>query len=241
VSGRYHIAEAAWAGYDPDVAPREHETEMGGANVAFQPTLWTAILKAKDPDSPEHRASLERLLDAYWKPVYFFVRRRGHDVETAKDLTQSFFAAFLEKDFLKDVSREKGRFRSFVLAAVTHFLSNQYDRARAQKRGGGHNFVEAETEIAGSTRTPEQAFADQWALEVMTRATAKLRAETPPEDFALLSGAKPENLKEYDRKNRLHRLRVRLRELLREEIVPTVANEEDAEAELREILSVRTR
>src|SRR5687767_5565398 len=119
------------------------ETEIGGPEVRFQPTAWTVVREAR-AGSP---AAMERLVAVIWKPVYFFIRRRGHDVESAKDLTQSFFAVALDKEFLKDVAAEKGKFRSYILAAVSHFLSNAYDRAKAKKRGGDFAFVRAETEL----------------------------------------------------------------------------------------------
>lgn len=221
---------------------RSAETDVGGSQRDFGVTAWTTVLEARNREAPDRASALDRLVRSYWKPAYFFVRRRGHDVEAAKDLTQGFFATFLEKDFLRDVSPEKGRFRSFMMAALTHYLSNQYDHARAQKRGGAFNFVEAESEMAAAAEAaPEQAYFDRWALEVMAAATAKLRAETPPDDFALLSGAKPAGMPDYDRKNRLHRMRLRLRELLRAEVLPTVANSADAEGELRELLSSSAR
>src|SRR5690349_523781 len=104
------------------------ETAIGGKYHGFQPTLWTTVLTAKDASSPERQKALESLMATYWKPVYFFIRRRGNDVEASKDLTQSFFAAFLEKDFLKNVAPEKGKFRSFLQASLTYFLSDHYDR-----------------------------------------------------------------------------------------------------------------
>ena len=217
--------------------PREEETDIGGPKRGFTPTLWTVVMRAKDHQDPGRQNALEELLKIYWKPVYFFVRRRGHNVEFAKDLTQSFFAAFLEKDFLKSVSPQKGRFRTFLMAALSHFLSNEYDRARAKKRGGHLKFVEAEEDLASADSNPERAFFCQWATEVIARGTSRLRAETPPEDFRLLSGDAPPGMKVSVRKNRVHRLRVRLRELLREEIIPSVEDPAEAEEELRELLS----
>lgn len=214
----------------------DHETSTGGPQQGFQPTLWTAVLKAQDPDSPERREALERLIQSYWKPAYHFIRRKGHDVETAKDLTQGFFAAFLEPDFLKDVAPDRGRFRSFILAALSHYLSNEYDCRRAQKRGGGFNFVEAEAELPAPGPSPEQAFFNRWAEDVMERAVARLKAEAAPEDFNLLSGEAPPGMPDYEQKNRRRRLRMRLRELLRAEILPTVQDEREADAELRDIL-----
>ena len=214
------------------------ETAIGGDQGDFQPTLWTLVLRAKDPASPERRQALDLLIDRYWKPVYFFIRRRGHDVESAKDLTQSFFAAALERDFLKNVAPEKGRFRVFLQAALKYFLSDQYDRASAKKRGGGYTWVSAEQELPAAGRTPEEAFFRQWAIETLSRAVARLREEVTPEDFALLTqgGDSPER-SPSERKNRLHRLRVRLKELLREIIRPSVELESDVEVEVRTLLS----
>ncbi len=209
------------------------ETTLGGPDVRFQPTAWTVVREAREGS----RDALDRLIAVTWKPVYFFVRRRGHDVESAKDLTQSFFATFLEKDFLKDFSADRGRFRTFVLAALSHFLSNEYDRARAKKRGGDFNFVEAETRLASVGPTPEEAFRRQWAVEIMGRAMARLKAESAPLDMSLFAGAAPPHLTPTDRKNRLHRLRVRLRELLREELLPSVDRDSEVDSEIRELFS----
>lgn len=213
------------------------ETAIGGPRGGFQPTLWTVVLRAKDPSSPDRRQALEQLIEIYWKPVYFFVRRRGHDVESAKDLSQSFFAAFLEQDFLKSVARDKGRFRSFLQACLTYFLSNQYDRASAKKRGGGLSFVQAEHELEAADTSPERAFFKQWALETMSRAVARLREESTPEDFALISEGRSEGLSSSDKKNRLRRMRLRLNELLREMIRPSVELESDVDAEVEALFS----
>jgi len=209
------------------------DTETGGNEVRFQPTAWTVVRGAKDGS----RDAMDRLITLYWKPVYFYVRRRGHDVESSKDLTQGFFATALEKEFLKGVSAEKGRFRSYVLAALSHFLSNEYDRAKAKKRGGDFNFVQAEAELVAAEPTPEQAFRTKWAMEILGRAMARLRTETSTEDLALLTGGGRADLTVTDRKNRLHRLRVRLRECLREEILPSVDRADEVESEIRELFA----
>ncbi len=209
------------------------ETEIGGAEVRFQPTAWTVVRGAKEGS----RESLDFLIRSCWKPVYFFIRRRGNDVEVAKDLTQSFFALLVEKEYLKDVSAEKGRFRSFLLAAVSHFLSNERDRARAQKRGGDFNFVQAEAELAAADPTPEGAFRREWGREILERAMARVRREVPAEDLGLLAGHAPPGMTPTDRKNRGHRLRLKLQEALRDEIRPTVDGEAEVESELREIRS----
>src|SRR5262245_36710135 len=200
---------------------------MGGTTGSFQPTLWTIVLRAKDPGSPDRRQALESLIQTYWRPVYVFVRRRGNDVETAKDLTQSFFQAFLEKDFLKNVSPEKGKFRSFLQASLTYFLSDQFDRTSARKRGGGYAFVRAEDDLQSAELSPEQAFFRQWAQETMTEAVARLRRECRPEEFALLTGNGPPEMAPAEKKRRAFRLRSRLRELLRDVIRPSVESEAD--------------
>jgi RNA polymerase sigma-70 factor (ECF subfamily) len=209
------------------------ETAMGGDNVRFQPTAWTIVRAAQEGS----RDALDRLIALYWKPVYFFIRRRGHDVEAAKDLTQGFFGSLLEREFLGAVSADKGKFRSYLLGALGHFLSDQYDRSRAQKRGGDFNFVQAERELPSSEPTPDQAFRGRWAKEVLSRAMARLRGEVPPEDLALLAGQARPDLSVTDRKNRLYRLRARLKECIRQEIRPSVDRAEDVDSEIRELFA----
>jgi len=209
------------------------ETEIGGPDARFQPTAWTVVRQAQAGSSE----AMERLVSTYWKPAYFFIRRKGNDVEAAKDLTQSFFATALEKDFLDGVSSEKGRFRSYLLAALSHFLSNEVARARAKKRGGDFNFVQAEAELAAAEASPEKAFLAKWAVETLSRAMARLREETSTEDLALLTGSSRADLSPTDRKHRLYRLRNRLRECLRAELLPSVERAEDVDSEVRELFS----
>jgi DNA-directed RNA polymerase specialized sigma24 family protein len=209
------------------------ETAIGGDNVRFQPTAWTVVRQAGDGS----RDALDRLIAVYWKPAYFFIRRRGHDVEASKDLTQSFFGSLLEHDFLGAVDSDKGRFRSYLLGALAHFLSDQYDRAKAKKRGGDYNFSQAEADLASAGPTPEQAFRRRWAHEILSRAMARLRPVVPPEDLALLTGAPRPDLSVTDRKNRLFRLRARLKEALREELLPSVERADDVDSEIRELYS----
>ncbi len=209
------------------------ETTLGGDDVRFHPTAWTIVRDAQQGS----REALDRLITVYWKPAYFFIRRRGHDVESAKDLTQAFFGSLLEKDFLSAVSADKGKFRSYLLGALAHFLSNERARSGTQKRGGEFNLVDAERELTSSDPSPEKAFLGKWALEILERATTRLRIEVSSEDFALLSGESPPGLTETDRKNRRFRLRARLRELLREEILPSVDRESEVESEIRELFA----
>jgi RNA polymerase sigma-70 factor (ECF subfamily) len=209
------------------------ETEIGGENIRFQPTAWSVVHSARDGS----RDALDRLIAVYWKPVYFYIRRRGQDVEAAKDLTQGFFGSLLEHDFFAAVSADKGKFRSYLLGALAHFLSNEQERARAKKRGGEFNMVEAEQELVSSDRSPEKAFLGKWALETLERAMRRLRLEVPPQDLALLSGPPPPGLTETDCKNRRFRLRTRLRELLREELLPSVDREDEIDSEIRELFA----
>jgi RNA polymerase sigma-70 factor (ECF subfamily) len=209
------------------------ETAMGGDNVRFQPTAWSVVRQAAQGS----RDALDRLIGLYWKPVYFFIRRRGHEVEAAKDLTQGFFGSLLEREFFGSASAEKGKFRSYLLGALGHFLSDQCDRSRAQKRGGDFNFVQAELELPSTEATPEQAFRGRWAKEILSRAMARLRGEVPPEDLALLAGQERPDLSVTDRKNRLYRLRARLRDCIRQEILPSVEGTQEVDSEIRELFA----
>lgn len=207
------------------------ETSLGGKDAGFRTTLWSVVREAQEGS----REALESLLHAYWKPVYFFIRRRGHDVESAKDLAQSFFAVVLEKGYVADYAPDRGRFRTFLRASLGHFLSNEHDRARALKRGGGIDFQSAEAELASAEPTPERAFDRQWALDVMGRALDRLRAELSPEDFALVSGDGAAALSVDERKYRARRARERLRELVCEELLPTMESRTQLDGEIREL------
>src|SRR5215467_1901453 len=111
---------------------------MRGARASnFPTTSWSLVLAAAANPTPDSRASLGTLCQVYWPPVYAFIRRNGYDSDQAQDLTQAFFAVMLEKNYLGDADRERGRFRTFLLAAVKHFLANEWDKAHALKRGGG--------------------------------------------------------------------------------------------------------
>ena len=228
-----------------DVDPGLIEQQLQGVDPNDPASIQSALgdpaefLDAIRP--PAQRQALERLIQSYWKPCYYFFRLRGHDVESAKDLTQGFFATFIEPDFLRSVAPDRGRFRSFVLAALSHYLSNEYDRRRALKRGGSFNFMEAEADLPSTAPSPEEAFFSRWAAEVLERGVARLKAETPAEEFNLLSGEAPLGMPDHEQKNRRRRLRLRLRELLRVEILPSVLDEREADAELRELLQASSR
>src|SRR2546425_494954 len=147
--------------------PDEQNTETSPAKAHwFTTTHWSVVLMAGQSASPQAEAALERLCRTYWYPLYAYVRRQGHSPQDAQDLTQEFFARLLEKNYLGSVEREKGKFRSFLLAALNHFLANERDRARAAKRGGGKPLISLDDETAedlyrlepASNLSPELAF-----------------------------------------------------------------------------------
>jgi len=208
-----------------------NETEIGGDDVRFAPTAWTVVRSAQGGS----REAWDTLIANYWKPAYFFIRRRGHDVESAKDLAQGFFATALEKDFLDGVSADKGKFRTWLLAALGHYLSNQFDRANAKKRGGGIDFLRAELDLPDAGPTPEAAFLAGWARETLARAMDRLRRQVSEADLALLKGTSTPDLTPTDRKHRLYRLRNKLRDCLRDEIAPSLERAEEVESEIREL------
>ena len=154
----------------------------------FQTTHWSLVLAARDRATPEAEGALADLCAAYWYPLYAFVRRKGHDPEHAADLTQEFFARLLEKDYLRSVDRSKGRFRSFLLAACTHFLANERDRATARKRGGGRPPVSIDVRDAEGRYlaepahglTAERLFERRWALTLLERRPGAPGRRVPP-------------------------------------------------------------
>src|SRR5262245_30285250 len=151
----------------------------------FATTHWSVVLDAGDRVSPEAGAALETLCRTYWYPLYAYVRRRGHDPEAAKDLTQEFFAQLLAKRLLAGVDPAKGRFRSWLLGVMNHFLAHEWVKVRAQKRGGGRPILSLdETDPESLYRlepakdcAAEKLFDRRWALTVLEQASTRLRAE----------------------------------------------------------------
>jgi RNA polymerase sigma-70 factor (ECF subfamily) len=228
----------------------------------FATTHWTLIVAARDGEAAQAQAALADLCRAYWYPLYAYVRHQGHAADRAQDLTQEFFARLLEKDFLAAVDREKGKFRSFLLAACKHFLANEYDRERAQKRGGGRqalsiDFRDADGRYAHEPahgETPERLFERRWALALLEQVLARLRHEYETAGKGRLFGALKSRLTgdggaPYARaaaelglsagavKVGVHRLRQRYRELLREEIAETLDAPAQVEEEIRALFA----
>ena len=150
----------------------------------FRTTHWSVVLAANG-DSNVATKALENLCRTYWYPLYAFVRRRGCDPHAAEDSTQAFFAHLLEKDALKTVVREKGKFRTFSLTALTNFLNNEWEKGQTQKRGGRNRFIswdeiEAE-ELYGhepvDLMSPERLFERRWAFTLVEQVLLRLRQE----------------------------------------------------------------
>jgi RNA polymerase sigma factor (sigma-70 family) len=234
-----------------------------GPVSAFATTQWTLVLHAGRPDSPDAARALAALCTSYWYPLYAFVRRQGHSAHDAQDLTQEFFARLLEKNYLAHVSREKGRFRSFLLAALKNFLANEWDKVRAQKRGGDRTFVPldattAETRYAiepVDALSADKIFERRWALTLLDRTIELLRAEHVKAGrgplFDELKGcltgdgsslpyaelATRFQTTEGAIKVAVHRLRQRYRDVLRAEVANTVAQPGDVDDELRQLFA----
>jgi RNA polymerase sigma factor (sigma-70 family) len=229
----------------------------------FPTTCWGRILQAGDPDEPESRAALESLCRDYWYPLYAFVRRKGHDPETAQDLVQGLFAHLLERDDLRGLGPEWGRFRSFLMACCTHHLARHHEQERAAKRGGGRiaipiDALTAESRFGGEPchdLTAERLFERRWALTLLDQVLAGLDAEMGRSDKralyrrlrpALLGDeAAPSHQVIADElgltvgavKMAAHRLRMRYRERLREEIARTVADPSEIDGEIQALLA----
>ena len=227
----------------------------------FPTTRITLIHAARSGSGAQAEEALSTLCRAYWYPIYAYVRRLGYAAEEAEDLTQGFFTRVLEKHYLRDFQRERGRFRSFLLTALKHFVANERDWARAQKRGGARPplplddvLPTAEGRYTIEPRdddTPERIFERQWAMAVLTRVQDRLHAEAERSgkraQFDRLKGllvgedndigyralAAELGTTEGALKVTMHRLRQRFKELLRAEIAHTVAHQEEVGDELR--------
>ncbi|MBN8248402.1 MAG: sigma-70 family RNA polymerase sigma factor [Verrucomicrobia bacterium] len=227
---------------------------------AFATTRWTLVLAAGDEASSDGREALEQLCRGYWFPLYAYIRRRGHDPHTAQDLTQGFFARLLERNDLGRITREGGRFRSFLLTALNHFLVNEHERATAQKRGRGHPVVSLDDDQAedryrrepSHAESPDRLFERQWAMALMEEAMNRLTAEqaggaTYPAlrpflsrepvagEYAALAarlGLAPGTLAVQ-----VHRLRERYRQLVRSAVADTVESPLEVDAEMRHLLA----
>jgi DNA-directed RNA polymerase specialized sigma24 family protein len=247
-------------------SPQATATGRRRAQREFPTTHWSLVLNAGAVTEPAARTALESLCRQYWFPIYAFIRRQGRTHHEAEDLTQGFFHQLLAAGNIARARPERGRFRTFLLAAVRNFLTNEWDRIRAAKRGGGVPAASLDLDLktadarfinepADPGLTPEQAFDRTWALGVVEHALAELRVEYTASGrgplFAALGpiiwgGGAPEpaaraagqlGLNESALNVALHRLRRRLRDRVEAQIAATVADAGDVADELRYLIA----
>jgi len=229
----------------------------------FATTRWTVVLAAGGPGSPSADVALEDLCRTYWYPLYAYVRHQGHSPEDAEDLTQEFFTRFLGKNYLAGLDSNRGRFRAFLLACLKHFLANEWDRSRRLKRGGGAPLLSLDYQGADTRYqidppdklSPDTLYDRAWATTLLEQVITRLQEETEAEGTAaqfeqlkhyLMVGtnnipyaqaAQALALSEGSVRVAVHRLRRRYRELLKQEIVQTLADPAQAEEEMRSLMA----
>ncbi|HXJ58991.1 MAG TPA: ECF-type sigma factor [Verrucomicrobiae bacterium] len=240
--------------------PPEQPPQSGAEGVGvFATTHWSVVVRAGDSGSPEAASAMERLCQTYWYPLYVFVRRKGYSHEEASDLTQAYFAKFLEKRFLKSVDVDLGKFRTFLLTSMTHFLANEWDKTQAQKRGGGQRVISFD-DVSAEGRyqlepmehtTPETLFERRWAETVVGVVLDRLAAETDEKRFEVLKrflledkgavsyeeGSAQLGMSVAAMTSAIHRMRARFSALLVEEVSNTVRTPDAVEPELRHLLA----
>jgi RNA polymerase sigma-70 factor (ECF subfamily) len=243
--------------------PADHSDMSPGAGKQhFATTRWSVVLAAGDVDRPDSRTALTQLCENYWYPLYAYVRRRVDDVHAAQDLTQAFFSDLLEKRAISKADRDRGRFRAFLLTALKNFLSNQQQKARAEKRGGGRAELSLDFD-AGESRyqvepshelTADKLYERRWVLTLLDQVLERLRHELveagKASDFEQFKGALTGELAadDYERaaaaleitpaaaKQAAYRMRKRYRQLFRQEVARTVAEEADVDDEIGRLL-----
>ena len=230
----------------------------------FAATHWSVVLAAKNATSPQARAALEKLCNVYWPPLYAYVRRSGYSREDAQDLVQDFFAKFLEKNWLQHLQHQRGKFRSFLLTLLKHFLLDQKDKSSAQKRGGQKTIISLDSCDPEERYvlepceglSPEQIYERQWALALLEQTAKRLREEYLQAGkgklFERLKDLQPGRhgtanyaqiafdlgMTEGAIKTAVHRLRRRHSELLREEIARTLSSPDEVDQEIRHLITI---
>jgi RNA polymerase sigma-70 factor (ECF subfamily) len=232
----------------------------------FVTTHWSVVLAAGHGDTTRAADALAQLCQTYWYPLYAYVRRRGCPPHDAQDLTQEFFARLLEGNWVAEADRQRGRFRSFLLSAMKHFMANEWNKAQTRKRGGGQTLLSLNDDSAenryrlepAEKATPESLFERGWALTLLEGVLARLEEEYRREgkqawmeamrpalttdrgaiDYAEM--ASKLGITETAARVAVHRLRQRYRQLIRAEVASTVASPEEVEAEMRHLFQVLT-
>ena len=251
------------SGSELTMSSKASNSSTPAAGDIFATTHWTVVLAAGRRATPEADRALEELCRTYWYPLYAYARRRGYAPPDAQDLTQEFFARLLSKHWIASADRRKGRFRTFLLTAMSRFLANEWDRARTQKRGSGAVHLPLDTETAETryeadsalTLTPDRLYDRHWAMTLLDRALTRLRTEQEQagkgREFGVLGpfltaerGAIPYaeaaaqlGLSEAAARQAVHRVRRRFREVFREEITQTVAAPEEVNEEIHHLLA----
>ena len=228
----------------------------------FKTTHWSVVLDAGGGDPAQSGGALATLCQTYWYPLYTYIRRLGNGPEDAKDLTQEFFARLLEKQWLAQVDASRGRFRSFLLTALKHFLANERRRTQTVKRGGGQRLLSLNdtaealyTQEPASNLTPERLYERRWALRLFERALGRLEEDYQAAGRQNVYQALKEFLSAEARNGEyaqvgqrlgmsqgavaaaVHRLRQRYRDLVRDEIAQTVTDAAGLEDEMRSLLA----
>lgn len=235
-------------------------------SMVFATTQWSVVQQAGGSQSSAATAALERLCQQYWFPLYAFIRRKGYAEEDSKDLTQEFFTRLLVRKDFQTVDARRGKFRTFLLAALTHFLSNERDRAHAAKRGGGRVVIsldELPSELfrryePSTDLSPDKLFDQRWAMTLLEGAVARLAAEMSvagragqfdalkkfltrePDDGEYAALAQRLGCAGQSVGVAVHRLRQRYREIVRAEVVATVSNPAEVDEEMRCLLAALT-
>jgi len=234
------------------------------AVAVFATTHWSVVLSAADSRSATAQEALEKLCRTYWYPIYAYLRRRGCGEHDAQDLTQGFFAQLLERRSIQSVEREKGKFRSFLLASLNYYVADERDRANAQKRGGGREVLSLDAQEAEQRyrlepvdeRSPEKIFEHRWAMALLDQVLVRLGQEFAEagkrELFERLQAflvegtgertyaevAREMGMTEEAVKKAAQRIRQRYHQLFREEIAQTVASPAEVDEELRHLCQV---
>ena len=248
------------------MSKRMQQSSNSPGQSRFATTHWSVVLAAGKSSSAQHKQALSTLCQTYWFPLYAYLRRGGYNAHESADYTQGFFAKMLEKHYLKQVKPMPGKFRSFLLASLKHFVANERARARAKNRGGGRtalsfDFENAENQYAlepADDLSPDKVFEKSWALTVLERTMDRLESELAGKNrqklfdhLRIYVGAEASSvpyskaaaelgMTEGSVRVAVHRLRRRCRELLRDEIAQTVGAEDQIDDEIRGLFAALT-
>lgn len=242
----------------------DHRLQPFSGKKQFATTRWTMVCAIGGKNSQVAASALQELCQTYWYPLYSFVRSQGLDADEAGDLTQAFFADLLQREDLKRVDPGKGRFRSYLLSSMKHFLLNYWDKQKAQKRGGGTSPLSLDFDAADSryrlepahSATPEVIYQKEWARTLLDRVHQLLQKEFADRgqafrydklksflagknaDETMAAAAKQLEMSQVAVKVAVHRMRQRFGELIREEIAQTVSTPAEIDGEIQQLFEM---